>query len=234
MPNISFFIKNTLKKIIYKYQHLPVKVTVNCSKKWYGNNYGGFYVNPDFITKDSIIYSFGVGEDISFDEALIKEFNCSVYGFDPTPKSINWIRNRETPQGYHFFEYGLNNTTGTVDFYLPKNVEYVSGSHLIQDAVDSNRKITVPMKSIEDIHKELKHKKISVLKMDIEGSEYDVIDSILSLNIEINQILIEFHDRFFRNGSRKTNQVIRKLAKAKYKIFAISDSKEEISFIRQS
>ncbi len=50
------------------------------------------------------------------------------------------------------------------------------------------------MKSIENIMKELGHKHIDVLKMDIESAEYDVIENILNAKISITQILIEFHD----------------------------------------
>ena len=52
------------------------------------NQLWGFYLNPEFINEKSIIYSFGIGEDISFDLSLIKEFDCNVFGFDFTPKSI--------------------------------------------------------------------------------------------------------------------------------------------------
>ena len=33
----------------------------------------------------------GCGEDISFDLGLIEMFDCDVYGFDPTPKSIDFV-----------------------------------------------------------------------------------------------------------------------------------------------
>jgi len=42
-------------------------VQIDCQKEYYGTEYGGYWVSPDTITKDSIVYSFGVGEDISFD-----------------------------------------------------------------------------------------------------------------------------------------------------------------------
>ena len=87
------------------------------------------------------------------------------------------------------------------------------------------------MKSFQDITRKLGHKKVDILKMDIEGSEYDVIDSILDSDVRIDQILIEFHERFFDDGFNKTMDLIKKIEKKGYKLFGISESKEELSFI---
>ena len=42
----------------------------------------------DLLNKESIVYSFGIGKEISFDLAIIEEFGLSVNAFDPTPNSI--------------------------------------------------------------------------------------------------------------------------------------------------
>jgi FkbM family methyltransferase len=143
------------------------------------------------LDENAIVYSFGIGEDVSFDTAVINNHNCHVFGFDPTPKSINWVKKQELSEKFHFHEFGISSKSG---FYLPKNPEYVSGSLNTQKNVDLTNKISVIMKSIENIMKELGHKHIDVLKMDIESAEYDVIENILNAKISITQILIEFHD----------------------------------------
>jgi hypothetical protein len=57
-----------------------------------GSRYGGWDIVADRINDDSVIYSFGVGEDISFDLELIQNYGVVVHAFDPTPKSIQWVR----------------------------------------------------------------------------------------------------------------------------------------------
>ena len=89
------------------------------------------------------------------------------------------------------------------------------------------------MKSFKDILKMYNHDQIDVLKMDIEGSEYDVIASILNSKIEIGQILIEFHNRFFEDGFSRTKKAIKLLRSSGFELFAISDSKEELSFVKR-
>ena len=207
---------------------------VHCNHVWYGNDYGGFYVCPELLNKNSIVYSFGIGFDITFDTTVIKNHDCHVFGFDPTPKSIQWIRNQSLPEKFHFYESGISDKSGPVDFYLPKNREHVSGSIMIQDNVNVQEKVTVIMKTLRDIMHESGHQHIDLLKLDIEGAEYDVLENILNAKIPVTQILVEFHDRFFEDGRMKTKQIIGKMKNNDYEIFAVSDSFEEVSFVNKN
>lgn len=229
-------IKSTIKSFIRKIKGTSshLKINVKCNHVWYGNTYGGFFLCPELLNENSIIYSFGIGEDISFDNAIITNHNCHIFCFDPTPKSINWFKRQKLNEKFHFYEYGISGNNGFVDFYLPKNPDHVSGSTITQKNIDIKNKVSVEMKSLGNIINELGHKHIDVLKMDIEGSEYDVIADILNAKISITQILIEFHDRFFEDGYLKSKQAIEMLKHSGYEIFAISDSFEEISFINKN
>jgi translation initiation factor 2 beta subunit (eIF-2beta)/eIF-5 len=91
--------------------------------------------------------------------------------------------------------------------------------------------IQVPMKCFNDIIKELNHTSIDILKMDIEGSEYDVLPDILSSRIEIKQIVVEFHHRMIAGGGKLTKKAINLLKESGFKLFAYSKSIEEFSFI---
>ena len=211
-----------------------IKTGVYCKHEWYGNNYGGFYICPEILNSKSIIYSFGIGEDISFDKTVIDKHGCTVYGFDPTPKSINWIKNQKLPVKFKFFEYGISTKNEMVNFYLPKNPNYVSGSIIVHKNIEFMNKVSVPMKCLTEITKKLGHQHIDVLKMDIEGSEYDVIENILNSPVTINQILMEFHYLYFKDGKTKTQNTIKLLKKFGFEVFAVSDSFEEISFINKN
>lgn len=228
---------NTLKK---QYKILSGKISSfkiehKCPHVWYGNSYGGFFVNPDLLHPDAIVYSFGIGQDTSFDDAIIQKHNCHVHGYDPTPKSIEWIAQRsDLSPKFHFHPFGLDKETRITHFNLPKNKEHVSGSIINHQNVDENNMVEVQMKSLIDIVSENNHSYIDVLKMDIEGSEYCVIESILNSAIEIRQILLEIHERFFDNGIEKTKELLNSLHQHGYKVFGVSDTLEEISFIKVS
>jgi len=215
-----------------KVNHLKVKI--RCRKKWYGSNYGGFYLNPDKINENSIVYSFGIGKDITFDKRIMKKHGCKVFAFDPTPKSIEYVDDSKPSSLFNFFRYGIGTTTKIEKFYLPKNKHGVSGSMEINESLDENCFVEVPMRTIKDITSEFGHSKIDVLKMDIEGSEYVVLESILKSGINIGQILVEFHDRLVNSGEYRSKNIVNLLSEKGFNIFGISASYEEVSFINNS
>jgi len=227
--------KSKIKKIYLTLtrRYAFLKKEIKCKSVWLGSWYGGFYINPKLVNEKSTVYSFGIGEDISFDIALINRYNCKVFGFDPTPKSINWVRNQKLSDNFYFFEYGIGKESGLVDFFLPKNSSHISGSLVSQTNINLDSKIIIEVKTLADTMKELEHKHIDILKMDIEGAEYDVIDHILNTKVSITQLLVEFHDRFEKNGIEKTIDTVKKLKLNGFKIFAISDSFEEVSFVNE-
>jgi len=213
--------------------HLKPSVTVNC--KWYGTSYGGFYIIPGLLSESSIVYSFGTGRDISFDTACIRRHGSVVHAFDPTPKSIEWIQSRNLPGKFHFHPYGISASgSGPVEFFLPANPRAISGSMVKHKEVDAAQSVKVMMKTFDDIILELDHTHIDVLKMDIEGSEYDVIDTILASPVTIDQILVEFHDRDFVQAEPRSREAIRKLSEKGYLVYGCSKSYEELSLIHKS
>ena len=139
-------IKNALFLSKKNISHL--KKGVNCNHEWYGNKYAGFYICPDLLNKDSIVYSFGIGEDISFDTAIIDKHGCKCFGFDPTPKSINWLKQQDLPPNFIFYPFGISDKTEITSFYLPTNQDHVSGSSLNHNNVTNQGAIQVQMKSL--------------------------------------------------------------------------------------
>ena len=57
-------------------------------------NEGGWTICPDGLSEDSIVYSFGIGEDISWESYISERFGATVHAFDPTPQSLQWLQER--------------------------------------------------------------------------------------------------------------------------------------------
>jgi len=201
-----------------------------CTRLRLGSDYGGWEFCPDNISAESIVYSFGVGEDISFDQAMIETFGVTVHAFDPTPRSIAWVRSQNTHSKFLLHEYGLSDSDCVAEFHPPSNPRHVSHS-ILSHSPSAKASISVSLRRLPTIMTELKHDRIDLLKMDIEGAEYGVIDDLVKSGIRPQQILIEFHHRFKGVGSGKTRAAIRALERAGYSLFSVSASGEEYSFI---
>lgn len=198
----------------------------------FGTDYGGWTVYTHLLNTQSIVYSFGIGEDISFDLGLIEATGVSIHAFDPTPKSLQWLdKQPHIPSSFHSYGVGLMDKDGVVEFSLPANSEHVSGSVFTASHLASDRVIHVPMLCLSTIMSFLKHHHIDLVKMDIEGSEYPVIHNILNIGIKPTQLLIEFHHRFESIGAQKTIEAIQTLQAAGYEIFHEQNQYQEVSFI---
>lgn len=203
---------------------------IKLSEKHFGSMNGGWTIALDNINKKSVVYSFGIGTDISFDLDLIKEYSLIVYAFDPTPRSLKWLKEQKTPKNLKIYSWGIADYNGKEEFVLPSQENFVSFRKSEHDISDN--KIKLPVYQLSTIMKKLGHKKIDILKMDIEGFEYEVIEDILKSKLDIKQILVEFHHRFPGFNKKDTENAIEKLDNSGYKIFHISDIGLEYSFIK--
>jgi FkbM family methyltransferase len=211
------------------------KVEISCPTERYGTAYGGWIICPLGINRNSVVYSLGVGDDISFDLGLIEKYGVKVHAFDPTPQVASLWSGRQLPEEFYFHPYGIDNFSGEVCFQPPakkKGDRIPCYSMLAKEPVNSES-VKVPMKTLKEAMKGLGHERIDILKMDIEGSEWTVLPDIVKSRLEIYQILVEFHHLKFRNvGIGATKNCINDMAAGGYKIFALSSSGQEYSFIR--
>jgi FkbM family methyltransferase len=197
-----------------------------------GNEGGSWTICPELLSLKSIVYSVGVGNDISFDLELINKLNVTIFAYDPTPKCIEWLINQQLPVNFKFSPFALSHHDGNISFNLPDNPEFVSASNI--QANTSKKTFSAEAKRLSTIMQNNNHSKIDLLKIDIEGAEYDVIDDILKSNIEITQFLIEFHHRFKEIGVNKTKLAVKKLENAGYKLVYINQKTgEEYTFIKK-
>lgn len=171
------------------------KIRTRKDLKEIGSKYGGWVVPSSVFNVDSICYCVGCGEDISFDLGIIDLFGCHVFSFDPTPRAVAYV-NKVAGKNvkYHFYEIGLWDEEDTLDFWVPNNPRHVSHSLLNLQKTDAF--ISVKVKRLAQIMKELDHKTLDLLKIDIEGAEYRVVESIIDDMIAIKVFCVEY-DEFF-------------------------------------
>lgn len=72
------------------------------------HNYGAWDIPRDFrLSPDSIVYSAGIGFDISFDLEIIRRFGCNVYTFDPGEEVVKFLETKRVPKQFKFQQVAL-------------------------------------------------------------------------------------------------------------------------------
>ena len=93
------------------------------------------------------------------------------------------------------------------------------------------RRFSLSVRSLSSIASEFQHDQLDILKMDIEGSEYGVLENIESWGISVKLLLIEFHHRFDSISVSKTASAITCLQNNGFTPYWLSDSGEEFGFV---
>jgi FkbM family methyltransferase len=193
-----------------------------------GTEYGGYAVIPSLLPERPLAYSVGLGEDISFDLALIDGHRARVHGFDPTPRSLAWLEQQDLPDAFTVHPYGVADFDGTARFTPPENPAWVSHSIRPGDAPGA---IEMPVKRLTTILSELGHERVDLLKMDIEGAEYAVIEDLLKHVPLPKQLLLEYHHGMGDTPLVATEQSLDRLRAAGYRVFDARESGREFSLV---
>jgi FkbM family methyltransferase len=178
----------------------------------------GWQFNPTGLTSESVVYTGGVGNDITFEHALVKKYGCTVVLVDPSPTGIATMAKPENQSPhFRFFPVGLAARPGNISLSPPPNPE--EGSWFAQSS--GAQTIQVPCTDLRSLMAENQHSRIDLLKLDIEGSEYEVIDSLLKDRIPVRQLCVEFHHGMLP-GIRRS-QSIRMILRLKTRGYRLLD-----------
>jgi FkbM family methyltransferase len=178
-----------------------------------GSSYGGWYVPAGMLRAGTVCYSLGVGEDTTFDELLARDFGCDIFAFDPTPRAVEHGKRVEAAlPRFHFYPAGIWSSDVRMKFYAPADPAHVSHSILnLQQTADFFEAECWSMKTAMS---KLGHSSIDLLKVDIEGAEYEVLGSVMESELRPSVICVELH---VTSTFRAVTAFVRRLKKCGYR-----------------
>jgi len=212
--NRILMIADLIKKLLGIHPQQGVKPLKNLIHV--GSKFHGYHIPKDFLKPESICYLIGAGDDISFDTELKVLYDAQIYIFDPTPEGIDHFKQlkidtaaakpttidnlapftyrigTEQLEAIHFVEIGVWDEKTTLKFYDPVKENYAS--HSVYLFTDSDTYIEAPVDRLSNLMQQLGHTAIDMVKMEIEGAEYTVIDTIVKDKLDVKLILVEFDE----------------------------------------
>jgi len=149
------------------------------------NNDGGYLVNSTSILNSRSLISFGIGKDWTFEKEF-KSINsgCKIYCYDNYICSKILVREL-IKEIILFYKFDLKKIFKA----FIKNFDFIfffKKNKLTRHYITSN--------SIKNILKKEKIITPIFFKIDIEGSEYRILDDLIKIKKKIIAIVIEFHD----------------------------------------
>ena len=181
----------------------------------------------------SVVYSFGVGDNVAWDLAMIRRSGCTVHAFDPTPASIEWVAQQSLPPQFVFHDWGISNFDGQLPFYPPRKA---GSTHYSQERRASRQAHPVlgEVRRLSTIMQSLDHNHIDVLKLDVEGSEFEAVPDLLDSGIRVEQLLVEIHYHFRSRSFRAGLALIELIKQHGMRCIHVSPRGLEFTFVRAS
>lgn len=199
-----------MKKIDKKFNLLlPIK---NEKLKRLGRNLdGGYVVDDSIIDNCKTLITFGLGNDWSFEEDYIKKNNkVKIHIYDHTINFYPYLK-----EVFKYFKRFLTFRTNSQSVInriknLIKFKKFIHSKNILF----YKEKISSKDKNYTDVSKvfnRIASEEKVVIKVDIEGSEFEIINDLLLYSDRIEMLLFEFHDldkneKIFLELTKKLNE----------------------------
>ncbi len=159
------------------------------------------------LTKESVVWDLG-GYHGDFAAEILRRYDCRVFLFEPVPKfHAQCITRFSGVSRVQCLPFGLSRTSGWFDISDSED-----GSSFVRTGQKADT-VRAEMRPVAAMFDELKVDQVDLLKINIEGGEYDVIPALIEAGMmsRVRFLQVQFHD-FIPNAHIKREQIRQCLA----------------------
>jgi FkbM family methyltransferase len=158
------------------------------------------------LNENSLVLDLG-GYEGQWASDIFGKYLCNIYVFEPYQEYFNNLKKRfEQNSKIKLFNFGLASKESQVTLNISADSSSIfkTGSNTAQ----------VLLQSASDFFIQHKISKIDLIKINIEGGEYDLLDHLIESKYisKINNIQVQFHD-FFPNAKERMEKIQIELSK---------------------
>jgi FkbM family methyltransferase len=185
-------------------------------------NQGGHFILVNAVERGGSIIDLGANKG-RFYNFMYDNFHSKCYAIEAAPDIFSGLH--PVPDA-HTYNYAISKENGFIELYLSNEPEANSLQAVIAANWGIASSVTVPSITLEKfITDEEINTPVDVLKIDIEGTELDVINTLPVLLLkQIKQIPVEFHDFLNLSDEYKAgmNEAFKKLRENNFTIIRFS------------
>ena len=153
-----------------------------------GNHDGGYLIEKASIENSNSLLSMGIGKNWRFEKNFVEKKPLPIHAYDHTVTGIFWFK--------FFIKRFLSVLIGQVNAPSEAIKTYRSFKRFFGDkAIHYKEQIGDGRSGHTNLKKSMDrlNKKPVFLKVDIEGSEYEILEEIISFSGTLSGLAIEFH-----------------------------------------
>jgi|TARA_Y100000310_G_C20684831_1_gene818289 FkbM family methyltransferase len=153
------------------------------------------YIDSEFgIKKGDIVVDIGANIGAFSVYAAKKASNGHVFAYEPDKENYSMVlknKSLNNIDNLFLFNLAISAKKGTIDLCTSR---LNKGAHSIYEA-DSKKKIKVETITLKDILTANKIKRVNYLKIDVEGTEYNILlNTPPEVIKKVDKIVLEYHD----------------------------------------
>jgi FkbM family methyltransferase len=142
-----------------------------------GSSYGGWTVPGELIQSSWVCYCVGAGGDVSFDLELIHRYGVKVRAFDAVADYVRRAAEQAGDEPRYFVrQAAIAVSDGPVR--MQRTHDPQSRSVSPAGLYESGDFTALPGRTLASLMAELGDERVDLLKLDIEGGEYQVLPTI--------------------------------------------------------
>ena len=155
------------------------------------NNDGGYLVCKNSIEVSDCLISCGISDDFSFEVNFKNKKNIPIFAYDSTSTNIFFLKKILI----NILKIKLKNLFKGIYNFIKFKIFFNNKSNFFfKNKIGKGGDAGSVYISIEEAIKKTNNARSIFFKIDIEGSEYRILDDIIKYRDRLSAITIEFHD----------------------------------------
>lgn len=169
------------------------------------------------LTRDSVVIDAG-GYEGKFAALIRERYDCKVHVFEPVPAYVERLRRRfqDDPE-VSIHPYGIGGRGSSAIIAVAGDASSAHRPNLSTECIEA------PIRSIGEVVELLNIQDIALFKINIEGAEFDLLDTLIQSGLveQVADIQVQFHD-FIPLAHERMLDVRRRLSETHYPTYMFS------------